>query len=401
MFKLFKKLVYACVIFLMVMPLVSCGGSGSGTVGGTTGTLGIGLTDATTDQYQAIYITIDEVQVKKQGEGEEEAGWLTVLTPEQTFNLLELVNGVIADLGLAELEAGEYGQMRLILGELPETLDTNIMGVEHPHANYLIKTGEGSIEELTEELKVPSGYQTGIKIVHGFTIAAGGATELILDFDACKSVVQAGKSGKWLLKPTIKVLDTINFSAIRGIVEDEEEKLLGGALVSAQIYTPPPEPLDGWDPKNEITNEGGTASDETGAYILYLPLNTYNIVATMAGYVPQCQVVAATDYLDYTDNNFTLTALTAENSGTFTGSVTGVATAEFSIRQAIDCGSGDVMIEVASVSVADGATSEEITLPIGTYEVVVSPEGEGTYVVEGDIEVIAGKNINVVYPPAP
>jgi hypothetical protein len=356
--------------------------------------LGVSLTDASTDLYQAIYVTIDVVQVKKKNAGEEDAGWLTILTPEKTFNLLELVNGVTADLGLAELEAGEYGQMRLILGTQADDSE-NILGEAHQYPNYLIKNDTDS---TIEELKVPSGYQTGIKIVRGFTIAANGATELLLDFDACKSVVQAGNSGKWLLKPTIKVLDTVNYSVVSGVVKDEEDDPLEGALVSAQIYSPPPDPPEGWDPKDEVTGEGGTVSDDTGAYSLHLPPDTYNIVATMSGYTTQCLVVAATDYQDYTDNNFTLTALTEENSGFFTGSVTGVATAEFSIRKMINCGSEEVMIEVASVSVADGFTSEEITLPVGAYEVVVSPEDQETYVVDGGIEVEAGVTIDVPYP---
>ena len=395
MLNVLNRLIYYFVVPLMAVSLISCGGGGSS--GGSTGTLGVILTDASTDMYQAIYVTIDEVQVKKKGAGEEEAGWLTVLTPEQTFNLLELVNGVTADLGLAELASGEYAQMRLILGTQADDSE-NILGEAHQYPNYLIKNDTDS---TIEALKVPSGYQTGIKIVSGFTIAANGATELLLDFDACKSVVQAGNSGKWLLKPTIKVLDTVNYSVVSGVVKDDGDNPIEGALVSAQIYTSPPEPPEGWDPRDEVTNEGGTASDGTGAYTLHLPPNTYNIVATMSGYTPQCLVVAAIDFQNYTDNDFTLTALTEEDLGTFTGTVTGVATAEFSIRKMIECGLEEVMIEVASVSVADGFTSEEITLPVGTYEVVVSPEGQETYVVEGGIEVEAGVTIDVPYPPTP
>jgi hypothetical protein len=38
-----------------------------------------------------------------------------------------------------------------------------------------------------------------------------------LDFDASRSIVKAGSSGKWLLKPTIKVLDTEEYSVISGM----------------------------------------------------------------------------------------------------------------------------------------------------------------------------------------
>ena len=378
MFKFLKQLIYFCVICLLAISFIYCS-SDSGT---PTGTLGVGLTDNSTDLYQAIYITIDEVQVKKQGKDEGESGWLTVLSPQQTFNLLELVNGVIADLGLVELEAGDYGQMRLILGKQSDDSE-NILGEAHLFPNYLIKNDP---DNTIEELKISSGFQTGIKIVQGFTIVANGATEIILDFDACKSVVQAGDSGQWLLKPTIKVLETLT-NSVSGVVTDNTDVPLEGALVSAQIYTP--------------LFERGTLSNVSGDYILYLPPNTYSIVATMDGYTPQCQVVAATGYQEYTDINFTLTSLTAENSGTITGSVGGVESAEFSIRQMVDCGSDNVLVEVASVSVADGATSDPITLPPGMYEVVISPAGLETYVIESGIEVVAGDTLDIVYPPIP
>ncbi|MDL1978816.1 MAG: DUF4382 domain-containing protein, partial [Deltaproteobacteria bacterium] len=58
---------------------------------------------------------------------------------------------------------------------------------------------------------------SGIKILHGFDINKGQTTELILDFDASRSIVKAGSSGKWLLKPTIKVLDTEEYSVISGM----------------------------------------------------------------------------------------------------------------------------------------------------------------------------------------
>ena len=86
------------------------------------------------------------------------------------------------------------------------------------------------------ELKVPSGFQTGIKLVHTFDVVAGRTVGLVLDFDAGRSVVKAGNSGKWLLKPTIKVIDTLNNATLTGTVTDESAKALSGVTVSAQTY---------------------------------------------------------------------------------------------------------------------------------------------------------------------
>ena len=47
----------------------------------------------------------------------------------------------------------------MIIGEIADN-GTNILGNPHPYANYIIDKSDDDYE-----LKVPSGYQTGIKIV--------------------------------------------------------------------------------------------------------------------------------------------------------------------------------------------------------------------------------------------
>jgi hypothetical protein len=99
MFRLTGRIIAVLTILTLFIALVSCDGSGGGGGSGSsagTGTLVLGLTDASTDYYRAIYVTIAEVQVNKAAEGEDdEAGWQTILTPNTTYDLLKLVNGVI------------------------------------------------------------------------------------------------------------------------------------------------------------------------------------------------------------------------------------------------------------------------------------------------------------------
>jgi len=367
--KLFNRLIYVCAVLLMLIPLVSCSGGGggaSGTAGGTTGTLSIGLTDAP-GYYMNVFVTIAEVQVK-QNLDDEESDWITVTAfdPAQTFDLLELQHGVIADLGLIELEAGQYGQMRLKLTE--EKPDS------HPYANYLIIEGEEGEDPVEVELRVlKSELKNGIKIVHGFTIIAGGATELILDFDAHKSVVQANGKKGWHLKPTIKVLETVN-NSVSGTVDAGETNWLEDVSVSAQIY------LSGTpDLKDEVTVAGSDASDNLGDYFIYLPPGTYNVVAAEAGYAPFCQEVDATGFFDHAGINFTLAEVA---TGTVTGIVTGLADgtyATLSFRQTLDCenGAADVQVEVLSVNIFVNNSYDE-RLSAGEYQLVVSSENETT-----------------------
>jgi hypothetical protein len=360
--KLNGKTVTAFAILMLFSLFAGCGGSGGGgsSVGsGGTGTLSLSLTDATTLDYQAVYVTIDRVDVHLVDNGNGPNQWETVAEPKRTYNLLDLVNGVRKELGLADLQAGDYTQMRLIIGDTPDD-GLNIFSQPHPFANYVILAGTDEIHEL----KVPSGPETGIKLVHGFTIEEGQTTELILDFDACRSVVKAGASGLWLLKPTIKVVDTKDYGIISGTVVDTEEEPLSGVLVSAQIYD-----RDADDPKDRVVVWTSTVTDEDGQYKLFLKPGTYNIVAYKEGYHPQLecdQLLFPAQLLDSYD--FELEFI---GTGTISGElvITGDQHATISFRQFWDCSGTLIDFEVKAINTNTDFTE---TLSIGVYDVVAS-----------------------------
>lgn len=381
-----EKLLCHLLVLLLAFSLSACSSSSdSPSSGGGSGTLQLSLTDATTDEYQAIYVTIAEVQVNMQAAGAgEAAGWQILPAVGGTYNLLELVNGVMADLGVADLPAGSYAQMRLILVDdedvnvLPPA-GSNILGDPHPYNNYLIDNTDTAIK-----LKIPSGSKTGIKLVHGFTIVRSLATELILDFDAAKSVVKAGNSGNWLLKPTIKVLATVENSVFGTVLAASDASPLPGTLVSAQLYN-----AAAADVSDVVTVATGTvAADVTGAYVMYLPADIYNIVAVKAGYLPACVEVDATVFQEHSAD-FSLDDAAA--LGTMSGTLSGLDAAEdfgaISIRQTMDCGSGDVQVEVQALNVAEGG-SYSLILPVGLYKMIVSATGKTT--LEFDVEILDG-----------
>jgi hypothetical protein len=373
------------ILILFLLSVLGCSGGGSGGVSDSgTGALSLGLTDTTTDEYQAIYVTIKEVSVHRAGsetveEGEEEGsepieeengeengnGWQTILEPKTTYNLLELVNGVIEHLGIADLEAGHYTQMRLILGDTPDD-SQNILGDEHPFANYVIY-----INEDVQELKVPSGYKTGIKIVRGFDITADQTTDLILDFDASKSVVKAGKSGKLLLKPTIKVIDGDESTTVSGMVKMDEigvdETGVGGVYVSAQTLNSEAE-----DVKDEVIVNAGTIAKEDGSYSLLLEPGIYNLVAYIDDYKPVCFILEVEADNSYDEQDFSIEL--ADETITVSGNVSIKGDpveqeVNISFRQFALCtgDNPDNKIEVKSESVASGGTYEE-RLPSLTRE---------------------------------
>lgn len=354
-----------CILFALlgvaVAAMTGCSDDGGQDAEGQ-GTLQVLMTDATTDLYEAIYVTVQRVEVHRGGES---GGWTVVGTPDKTCNLLALVNGVTEELGLTDIPAGHYTQLRMILGTVPDNR-LNIKGQPHPHANYLIHKS-GGVQALT----VPSGLNTGIKVVGGFDVEAGGIVTLILDFDAARSVVQAGSSGKWLLKPTIKLLPASLCATIQGRVTSGGEAL-PDVLVSAQRMV-----LAGDGLEVEPRVSAGTLSGEGGGYLMSVAPGDYAVVAYKTGFAPACgrasvgaEEEAQLDFaLEPVDTGRVGGAVILSGSGD-------EAPVTISFRASAACGGEESVIEVASLRLTHGA-SYNVQLAAGVYEMVCSA-GEKT-----------------------
>lgn len=204
------------VASLLLAAVVSgCGGGDGGTA---TGTLGVSITDAPACGFEAVNVTVERVRVHQSAAASEsEAGWSDiVLSPARKINLLDLTNGVLADLGQTALPAGHYTQLRLVLER----------NTGQSVANSVVLAGTSA--EIA--LDTPSAVQSGIKLINNFDVAAGQRVDLVLDFDACKSVVAKG-SGSYSLMPVINVIPTA-LNGIEGFVNTA--LLSGNVAVSAQ-----------------------------------------------------------------------------------------------------------------------------------------------------------------------
>lgn len=348
------------VLFLILSALVlaGCGGGGAGS--GGSGTINVSMTDSASDDYKAVYVTVREIQVHRNG-----ADWRVVSTPGKTYNLLELVNGVRETLAITSLEAGHYTQLRLLLGNVPDD-GINLLSRRHPYANYFIDKDDSVIQ-----LKVPSGFQTGIKIVKGFDIQSSRTTELILDFNVTKSIIQAGSSGQWLLNPTIKMLAVRECSSVSGTITAESDgKPIAGALVSAQVYDP-----DATDPAAGVIIEAATISGETGGYKLFLEPGVYLIVACKDEYKASYLEVVAESGKGYTCN----LVLEAAEASTLTGTatITGADSEQYvaiQVLQGVAIGNTTAMIAIKEFNIAN-RQDYSVKLPVGLYAVSGSTYG--------------------------
>jgi hypothetical protein len=172
--------------------LTACGGDGSESVSGT-GTLRLALTDAPACGFDEVNVTVQAVRVHRSATAEDiDSGWqtLTLDTPLQV-DLLTLTNGQLLDLGEMELPAGRYNQLRLVLAD-NSTL---------PMANSVLPTNGPEVA-----LSTPSAQQSGLKLKVAMDVAPEQVAGYVIDFDACRSVVKAGGSGNYLLKPVLSVL---------------------------------------------------------------------------------------------------------------------------------------------------------------------------------------------------
>lgn len=248
-----KPWVWASAAALAALVAGCGGGGGSGGSPSGSGTLGVFLTDAPACGFDKVNVTVSKVRVHQSiSASNDEAGW-TDIPVNRKINLLDFNNGVLENLGETPLAAGHYTQMRLVL-------DPNS---GNGLANSVVPTGGAETALVT-----PSAVQSGIKLVNEFDVAAGQRVDLVLDFDACKSIVTRG-NGVYALKPVIKVSPY----ALNGINGFVDTAMLGsGVMVTAQ--------------QNGVVVQTTAPSSTSGEFFLArLPAGNYDVVLTANGRV--------------------------------------------------------------------------------------------------------------------
>ena len=225
----YSKLFTWLMGLLLAVVLAGCGSDGGG--GAQPGTLGVSMTDAPACGFDAVNVTVSKVRVHQSDNASENAaGWTDItLNPPRKINLLDLndptqPNRALESLGETPLEAGHYTQLRLVL--VPNSGGP-------PFANSIVLSAQPNNEI---PLDTPSAVQSGIKLIHQFTVGSGQRVDLLLDFDGCTSIVQTG-NGTYKLKPVIKVIPFV-LNGIEGFVDPTlfvNQVNVSHVIVSAQV----------------------------------------------------------------------------------------------------------------------------------------------------------------------
>jgi hypothetical protein len=254
---LFRYLPITAVLLTALLLVVGCGGGGGG---GTlvpvpaSGKITTGLSDPPSCKatLEHVWVTIADVKAHLNPDASASDSGFVDLTPglssaPKQIDLLSAPDTecLLATLGATNgLPPGKYQQVRIIL-------------VANDAAGVSLSTNGGTnecadvggfncaVDEAggAHLLSLPSEAHTGIKIPPGqiggggLDVANGQGLDIDIDFNACTSVVQAGHSGKFILKPTLRAAELGTSPLIAGNV-------VAGTLSGTSVNIPgTPQPV--------------------------------------------------------------------------------------------------------------------------------------------------------------
>ncbi|WP_298340427.1 DUF4382 domain-containing protein [uncultured Algibacter sp.] len=250
--KYIKSVLGTVVTIMVLLLMVNCDSDNSNK--NETARVQLKLVDEPGD-YLEVNIEIIDIQYKS---SDEEESWES-FTPEVGYpinvDITELIAGNSLLLTDEVLPVGVLKQVRLVLS------DNNTLKIEG--------------EEGLIPLDTPSAQQSGLKLNLDEELEAGFVYSFILDWNVQKSIVKAGNSGKYILKPVIKVNAEVSSGSISGkvveIIEETIETPIGNQIV--EVYT-----TDDTLVKDTLTDENGDfvlQGLEAGNYILKISKETY------------------------------------------------------------------------------------------------------------------------------
>ncbi|HSC47830.1 MAG TPA: DUF4382 domain-containing protein [Gammaproteobacteria bacterium] len=190
---------------LAILTLTGCNGSNG------NATLNLGVSDTPVDGATSVVVSFTGVQVKGSTGAAVEYDFTTAkqvdLMAQQGGNSASLLSGV-------SLSPGNYQWIRLMVDM----------------SNSSITLSDGTVHPLT----IPSGDQTGLKLVSGFTAGAGDMLNFTIDFNLRQAITLA--SGNYILKPALRLINNLQVGQISGSAA--ATLTIGGLAISDPLCSP-------------------------------------------------------------------------------------------------------------------------------------------------------------------
>jgi hypothetical protein len=248
-FKLNSSLIHPIYISGLVLLLTACGGGGGG--GSSTGTLNLGVTDASVDDAKAVVVEFTGVQLQSAGGNRIDHDFVDESTGDpapRQIDLMALTGGTTELLldGIT-LNSGRYNWVRLKVKADRGVIDSYI----------------DLLDDSQHSLYIPSGEETGLKLNRGFDIPEGGMASFTIDFDLRKSVhYPPGLDEDYILRPTLRLVDDNTAGALTGTVASEvisADPDCSGVEYLGAVYV--------FDSGDEVDDVDGTGDPVTSAKV--------------------------------------------------------------------------------------------------------------------------------------
>ncbi len=274
--------------------------------------MNLGVTDGPVDAASAVVVSFTGVELQPSGGGNP----VTFnFNAPQTINLLNEQNGNEASLlNGATVPAGNYAWIRLLLNVAADGTVANsyieINGAQYP-------------------LMIPSGAQTGLKLVQGFTMTANQVANFTVDFMLQQSITAppgqaSGGTQDYILKPALRLINNVQAGTISGTValstlQSNSACLNGysgsGPLPNAHVYvfsgtaTPSSSLTPVVEPQITLSSSGSYSYDQpfllAGGYTLAVACtSTSTTGSTTVSFLPPAGMSATVTANQTTTVNF-------------------------------------------------------------------------------------------------
>jgi Domain of unknown function (DUF4382) len=193
----------------IVLALASCGGDGG------SGQMQLAVADAPVDGAQSVVVKFTGVELVP---GNGKAVDITFPAPK-VIDLITQSGTATAVLFNQPIPAGSYGQIRLM-----------VVADGDPSNSYIVFS-DGTMHGL----QVPSGSETGLKLVSGFTVPSTGVVDYTIDFDLRQAIIcPGGQAPACTLKPVERLVDNTAVGNIQGQVSNT--LVPGGCTPGVYLY---------------------------------------------------------------------------------------------------------------------------------------------------------------------